>query len=74
MGASFARKFAKICWSCEQIAEAAQARESDFHADVSDRVVTEGEEVLRTIELRLDSVLMRRLTKQRLELSDEVEP
>ena len=56
----------------EKIAEAAEAGESDFHADFCYGMLSFGKEKPGLVEARLDAELMRRLAKQRLEAADEV--
>src|SRR4030095_9486889 len=56
----------------EQRAEAAEAREAYFHADVGDRVLAAREQLLRELDAGADSKLVRRFPEYRLELTDEV--
>ena len=56
----------------EEDAEAAQAREADFHADLGDRVLARREQMPGELESRCLSKLMRRLAEHRLELPNEM--
>ena len=57
----------------EEDAEAAQAREPDLHADLSDRALSRREQMFGELESRRLSKLMRRHTEDRLELPNEME-
>jgi hypothetical protein len=56
----------------EQIAEASEAGKAHFHADPRDRILLRGQQQLRAIQPRVDTVLMRRLAEHRLEAANEV--
>ena len=56
----------------KQIAEAAQVGETNFEAHTCNRFVSKRQQMLRTVEARADPELVRRVTKQRIELTDEV--
>ena len=57
----------------EEDAEAAQAREADFHADLGDRALSRREQMFGELESRRLSKLMRRQAEYRLELPNEME-
>jgi hypothetical protein len=56
----------------EQIAEAAQAGEADFHAHVGHRVLAHRKQFLRAVESCLHSILVRRPAEEGVKLPDEV--
>ena len=56
----------------EEEAEASEAREADFHADVSNRVLSGCQQLPRELEPGRLAKLMRRRAEDRLELPDEM--
>lgn len=56
----------------KQIAEAAQAAESHFHADLSDRTVARGEKKFCAVHARASAELVRRKPEDRLKPPDEM--
>ena len=56
----------------EQVAEAAETGESDFHADIGDREVGDSQQLPRAVQPRPDAELVRRLAEHRMEGSREM--
>lgn len=56
----------------EEVAEAAETRAPYVHADVGDRVVAKGKEILRAINARLNTELVRGCAEERGKLPDEM--
>ena len=66
-----------LCWCLahspfEQIAEASEARKTNFHADIRHRLIAGHEQASCALEPALHPVLMWRRTEHCLELPDEV--
>jgi hypothetical protein len=56
----------------KQVAETPEARTANLHAHVGDGVVAQRQQILGSVEARVDTKLVRRLAEHSLELTDEM--